>query len=190
MINKIVLFLYFQIGGKLRYFFWKILIKSSGGCLGRHLTIYEQVRINSGNPRSIFIGDNVRMLRGVTVSTYKSGKIFIGNNVHIGEYSIVASNKEIAIKDDVTVGPQTVIVDLDHVHVKVEVPINKQGFRCEKIMVEENVWIGANCSILKGITIGKGSVIGAGSVVTHDIAPFSIAVGVPARVIKKRGKSV
>jgi acetyltransferase-like isoleucine patch superfamily enzyme len=190
MINKIVLFLYFQIGCKLRYFFWKVFIKSSGGCLGRHLTIYEQVRINSGNPKSIFIGDNVRFLRGVTISTYKSGKIFIGNNVHIGEYSIAASNKEITIKDDVIIGPHTVIVDLDHVYVKVEVPINKQGFRCEKIMIEEDVWIASHCTIVKGVTIGKGSVVGAGSVVNKDIPPYSMACGVPAKVIKKREKSV
>lgn len=190
MVNKIVSFLYFQVGCKLRYYFWKIFLKSSGGHLGRYLIIYEQVRINSGNPKSIFIGDNVQMLRGVTVSTYKSGKISIGNNVHIGEYSIVTSNKEIIVKDNVTIGPQTVIVDLDHVHEKIEVPINKQGFRCEKIMVEEDVWIGANCSILKGVTIGKGSVIGAGSVVNKDIPPYSVACGVPAKVIKKRGKSV
>ena len=188
MIKKIVFFLYFQIGCRWRYLFWKIFIQSSGGCLGKHLTIYEQVRINSSNPKSIFIGDRAHLLRGVTVSAHKSGKIFIGDNVHIGEYSIVASSKEIVIKDDVTIGPHTVVVDLDHVYAKIEEPINKQGFHCEKIVVEEDVWIGANCSILKGVTIGKGSVVGAGSVVTHDIAPYSVVVGVPARLIKKRGQ--
>ena len=85
MINKIILFLYFQVGSKFRSCFWSIFIKSSGGKLGKRLNLYEQVRINSGNPKSIFIGDDVSLLRGVTVATYKDGKVLIGGNVHIGE---------------------------------------------------------------------------------------------------------
>lgn len=56
----------------------------------------------------------------------------------------------------------------------------------KKIFVEDDVWIGHGSCILSGVRIGKGSVIAAGSVVTKDIAPYSIAAGVPARVIKKR----
>ena len=54
------------------------------------------------------------------------------------------------------------------------------------IIIGDDVWIGSNCSILSGVKIGRGSVIGAGSVVVKDIEPYSIAVGNPARVIKKR----
>lgn len=53
-------------------------------------------------------------------------------------------------------------------------------------IIEDNVWIGANCIIMKGVVIGEGSVIGANSVVTKDIPPYSIAVGMPAKVIKNR----
>lgn len=55
------------------------------------------------------------------------------------------------------------------------------------IHIEDDVWIGAGVKVLKGVTIGKGSVIGAGAVVTKDIPPYSIAAGVPCRVIGKRG---
>lgn len=189
MLSKIIVFLYFNLGCKLRHLFWKLYVKSFGGSLGDNVEIYEQVRISSGNPKSIFIGNDIRILRSVTISTYKSGKIFIGNNVHIGESSIIASNKEIVIKDNVTIGPQTIIVDLDHIYKEIGIPINKQGFHCEKILIEEDVWIAAHCSILKGVTIGKGSVIGAATVVTCDIPPYSVAVGVPARIIRKRGES-
>ena len=54
------------------------------------------------------------------------------------------------------------------------------------VTVEDDVWIGSNCVILPGVTIGCGSVIGAGAVVTKDIPPYSIAVGVPAKVLKQR----
>ena len=53
------------------------------------------------------------------------------------------------------------------------------------VRIGRNSWIGIRCSILSGVTIGEHSVIGAGSIVTHDVPPFSIAAGVPARVIKK-----
>lgn len=186
MLKKIIYFLYFTVGFKLRHLFWRTIIRSSGGDIGKNAEIYESVRIASGNPGSIFIGDNVRMLRNVTISTYKQGKIDIGNNVHVGEGTIVASNAEIKIMDDVTIGPQTVIADLDHVHKETGIPINRQGFFCEKILIEEDCWIATHCTILKGVTVGRGSVIGAGSVVIHDIPSYSIAVGVPARVIKAR----
>ena len=61
-----------------------------------------------------------------------------------------------------------------------------QGFEKAKgIVLEDNVWLGGNVVILPGVRIGEGAVIGAGAVVTRDIAPFSIAVGNPARVIRK-----
>jgi acetyltransferase-like isoleucine patch superfamily enzyme len=53
-------------------------------------------------------------------------------------------------------------------------------------LIEDDCWLGSGVKVLDGVTIGKGSVIGAGSVVTKNIPPFSVAVGVPARVIKSR----
>ena len=55
-----------------------------------------------------------------------------------------------------------------------------------RIIIEEDVWIGSNCNILPNVLIGKGSIIGAGSVVTKNIPEYSIAAGVPAKVIKSR----
>jgi acetyltransferase-like isoleucine patch superfamily enzyme len=56
----------------------------------------------------------------------------------------------------------------------------------KEVVIEDDVWLGYNVIVLPGVTIGKGSVIGAGSVVSKDIPPYSIAIGNPARVIKKR----
>ena len=54
------------------------------------------------------------------------------------------------------------------------------------ITIEPNVWLGARVTVLDGVTIGRDSVVGAGAVVTHDIPPFAVAAGVPARVIRDR----
>ena len=61
-----------------------------------------------------------------------------------------------------------------------------QGCSPEDVVIEDDVWIGSRCVILGNVRVGRGSVIGAGSVVTKDIPPFSIAVGVPCKVVKKR----
>jgi len=65
-------------------------------------------------------------------------------------------------------------------------PIINQGIISKGIKIEDDVWIGSNSTVLDGVTIGRGSVIGAGSVVTQDIPPFSVALGVPAKLIKER----
>ena len=190
MLGKILRFLYFDIGFKLRYIFWKSVVASSGGKIGRNVKIYEGVRILCNHSGAINIGDNIRILRNATISTSETGKISIGNNIHIGESTIIYSDKEITIKDNVIIGPQNIIVDFDHIYQDVDIPIIKQGHNAKRVLIEDDVWVSSRCCIIKGVVIGKGSVIGAGSVVNKDILPYSVACGVPAKVIKKRGKTV
>lgn len=92
---------------------------------------------------------------------------------------------EIIIEDYVLIGSGVHIYVDNHSFEDVSRPIMEQGWRPSKpVRVKEGAWIGANAIILPGVTIGKNAVIGAGSVVTQDIPDFSVAVGVPARVIK------
>lgn len=75
-----------------------------------------------------------------------------------------------------------------HNFTELEKPIRLQGLSHKKVTIEDDVWIGTQISILPGVTIGRGSVIGAGAVVTKDTPPYSVAVGMPAKVIKDRRK--
>lgn len=186
MLNRLVKFLYFDIGFWLRYWFWKILIHSSGGRLGKDVKIYGGVRIVGNMRGAISIGDDVRILRNATISTAPPGKIFIGDRAHIGEGTLIHSGLSIGIGNDVIIGPQNVIVDSDHQYEDLSVPMNQRPLTFEKVTIEDDVWISSNCVITKGVTLCKGSVIGAGAVVTKDIPSYAIAAGVPARVIKKR----
>lgn len=90
-------------------------------------------------------------------------------------------SKGIEISNDVIIGPECVFFGTAQDH-------NYANFPnlADKIVIEDHVYIGGKTTVLKNVTIGKYSVVGAGAVVTKDIPPFSIAVGVPARVIKKR----
>ena len=121
----------------------------------------------------------------------------IGANFVCGEYSVVNSSDSLGIfiGNNVMLGPRVYMRSANHNFTNISLPINKQGHSFAKIphngkdysiVIEDDVWIGANCIILSGVRIGKGSVIGAGSVVTSEIPAFSIAAGSPAKVIKMR----
>ena len=102
----------------------------------------------------------------IASNKHKKGSIRIGNNVLIGPYSILHSG--------------------NHKFKNPNISINKQGFEFDEIVIEDDVWIAARCTILSGVTIGRGSVIAAGSVITKDIPPFSVVAGVPGKIISKR----
>lgn len=121
--------------------------------------------------------------------TYSSIKI--GNDVFIGKGAVfLASKSTITIGDKVMFGPQVTIMGGDHNTSEIGcfmIDI-KQKRTCDDlpVVIENDVWIGTGAIILKGVTIGRGSIVAAGSVVTHSIPEFSIAAGIPARVIKPR----
>ena len=92
------------------------------------------------------------------------------------------------IGDDVLVAPNVVMRTSDQVTADKDKPIRQQGHISEQIMVENDVWIGANVTIVGGVRIGQGAVVGAGAVVTRDVEPYTIVGGVPARFIKRRGE--
>jgi maltose O-acetyltransferase len=113
----------------------------------------------------------------------------LGHNSGIGYKCEVACNT--CIGDNVMMGPEVVMYSVNHKFDRVDIPMCKQGFQeGQPITIGNNVWLGRRVIILPGVTIGDGCVIGAGAVVAKDIEPYSIAVGNPARVVKKRCISV
>jgi acetyltransferase-like isoleucine patch superfamily enzyme len=137
---------------------------------------------------SIRIDKNTQVGHGVRLKAGFNGKIKIGSNVLIDDYSFISAQESIDIGDDTMIAAGAYIVDFNHKY-----PLSKyrkdagkkEGYERKKIKIGVGVWIGAHVMVLPGIKIGDGSVIGAGSVVTKDIPAFSVAVGNPARVIKK-----
>lgn len=138
---------------------------------------------------SMSFGDGVRIGRGC-VLTAQDGTLEMADraalspNVHVS-----ADSGTIIIGRCTAVGPGTVIRAANHRFDGCDIPIMEQGHVPGKIVIGDDVWIGANCVITPDVTIGNGAVIGAGAVVTHDVPPFAIAAGVPARVIGDRRKA-
>jgi len=134
------------------------------------------------------VGEGLTIFSNVIIDS--PDRIKMGKNVHINHGCIIdASDGEIEIGDNVLIGPYCVLRAANHVFSNPNIPIIEQEHEPGKIIVEDDVWIGAHVTVVPNVKIGRGSVIGAGAVVTKDIAPFSIAVGVPAKKIGNRGKT-
>lgn len=126
------------------------------------------------------------------VTTYLNDKynpsIEIRNYVDIGEYAHISSINKIIIDDYVLIGRWLTIIDNSHGKFTLEdlkiQPTHRKLYTKGEVYIGDHVWIGDKVSIMPGVNIGRCSIIGSNSVVTHDIPEFSLAVGVPARVIK------
>jgi acetyltransferase-like isoleucine patch superfamily enzyme len=111
----------------------------------------------------------------------------IGDNVFLGEGFHISVAESLKIGDGVIVGARLIIMGGDHDFSQIGKRLHEvhEGINLP-VVIEKDVWIGAGVMILKGVTIGEGAIIGAGSMVTKDIPPYSVAIGTPARPVKKR----
>lgn len=113
-------------------------------------------------------------------------KIEMGYNVFINRNVYITARANIIIGDNVLIGPDVIINSGMHRYRDKDKLIRDQGHEIKPITIGNDVWIGAKAVIMPGVVIGDGSVIGAGSIVTRSLPPYSVAVGIPARIIKER----
>lgn len=163
---------------------------------GRSIHIGNQVNIASGAYLSskgnrIYLGDRVSLDRGVDIraATGCDGKIEIGDDTYIAPYVCIAGPGSVTIGKDCMIASHSSLYANNHIFADPNRPFRFQGVTTEGIVIEDDCWLGSGVRVVDGVTIGRGSVIGAGSVVTRDIPPYSVAVGVPAKVIRKRGEN-
>ena len=199
----IVYYRFWQIG---RGLFLKFFISSSGmvfcgrrvivqhGYLlraGRNLILEDAVHINALSEDGIVFGSNVTIAKHAILSctgviAHKGKGIRIGNNSAVGAQSFVGGQGGITIGNDVIMGPQVKIFSENHSFDQTDVLIRKQGETRKGVVIGDNCWIGAGVTILDGVTIASGCVIAAGSVVSTSIPENSLAMGIPARVMRSR----
>ena len=139
--------------------------------------------------RAIELGDAAMLSHGVMLSA-KNDTIRVGQHCGIGAYTVIqaTAGNPVEIGDDVVIGAHCYITGGGNYHTeRLDIPIARQGLKVQGgITIGPGVWIGAQASLLGGITIGRDSIIGTGAVVTKSIPERSIAVGVPARVVDTR----
>lgn len=162
--------------------------------IGRSVIIEDYVTIDALSRNGVVLGNNVTIARFSTIQCTGVIRaigigIRIGDNSAVGAYSFLGAQGGIVIGSNVIMGPRVSFHAENHCFEKIDVPIRLQGERRQGIMVSDDCWIGAGSIILDGVQIGRGCVIAAGSVVTKSLPPYSIAAGVPARVIRQRDAS-
>lgn len=150
--------------------------------IGSHAYFFQDESNHISIEEGTDIGSNVRIKTGF------GGEIRIGKNVTIDDFSYLSAQKKIEIGDETMIAASCYIVDFNHIYPLSESKKNigkKEGYTRSSIIIGSYVWIGTHAIILPGVTIGDGAVIGAGAIVTKNIPPYSLAVGNPAKVIKK-----
>lgn len=168
-----------RIGMALRLLLWKPLFAACG-----------KVRFATGltlqGCASMELADGVRLGKGCQLYA-TGGTLVMGEDSALSPgVTLDASDGLVRLGQKVAVGPGTVIRAANHRFDRLDVPIMHQGHEYGEIVIEDDVWIAANCTLTPGVRIGHGAVVGAGAVVTRDVEPFAIVAGVPARPIGRR----
>jgi acetyltransferase-like isoleucine patch superfamily enzyme len=114
------------------------------------------------------------------------GTVEIGAKTVLGQDCTISAYRHVRIGDQCVVADRAMFIDFDHNVADVEEPIRRQGIYKRDVIVGNNVWVGYNAQILRGVRVGDNAIIGANSVVTRDIPANAVAAGVPARVIRMR----
>ncbi len=172
----------------------RVLLSLHGIQVGMKCSFYGRT-ISYRHPAStIRIGENctfrshklsnlIGIKQNCVISTHSaSAAIEIGDNCGFSG-TVIGAAKSITIHENVRCGSNTVITDFDwHIN-------DRRSGNPKEIVIEENVWLGLNCVVLKGSRIGQNSLIGANSVVVSSIPPNVIAAGNPCRIIKDLGRN-
>lgn len=111
------------------------------------------------------------------------GSVMIGENSLVGIGSVVIG--PVTIGSSVIMAQHVVLSGLNHSYENIQIPIRDQPVTMSPIRIEDECWIGANVTILAGVTVGRHSVVAGGSVVTRDVPAYSVVGGNPARVLKQ-----
>ncbi|TAF07275.1 MAG: acyltransferase [Nostocales cyanobacterium] len=163
-------------------------IATSSMEIGQGVHIFKNVRLDGkGHPKNkIYLGNGVAIERNVDIGCLEDTLIHIDEDTFIGPNVCIAGPGDIRIGKNCMIASHAGIYANNHNFTDPLLPIKQQGVTCQGIIIEDDCWLGHGVTVLDGVTIGKGSVIGAGAVVTKDIPPYSVAVGIPAKVIKNR----
>lgn len=152
--------------------------------IGKNVVIEDRVLIF--HPENIEIGAEVYIGHDAIIKGYYKNKIVIGKGSWLGQQCFFHGGGGISIGKNVGVGPGVKIITSHHEANDIKKPILHTKLKLKKVIIGDNCDIGTGAIILPGVTIGHDSIIGAGAIVTKNIPAFSVAVGNPARVLKKR----
>ena len=158
--------------------------------LGDNVTVCDGATLIARGPGGITVGSHVTLNDRVYLDTERAddGYIVIGGHVYIGTGTTLFGHVGLEIGEHVLMAQNITLTPYSHIFEDPARPIIEQGGHTRKATIGRDVYVGMGVTIMYTGDIGEGSVIGAGSVVVRPIPPYSVAVGDPAKVIRKRGE--
>ena len=149
---------------------------------GRGSKIYRSVRMDTPPYRRFWLGER-SVIESFSCINNAVGDVIIGDHTRVGLHNTIIG--PVTIGSHVNLAQGITVTALNHNFSDAEKRIDEQGVLTAPVTIEDDIWIGANATILPGVSIGQHSVVAAGAVVTKDVPPHSLGAGVPAKVIKQ-----
>lgn len=156
--------------------------------VGDHLSLDDYVLLDASGAgeEGIRLGNDVIVSRNCVVQG-KTGSVWIGDKTDIGVNTVISSASGVSIGHSVLIAGNCYIGGGRYISDRLDIPMMEQGsYSNGPVRIGDDVWLGAGAIVLDGVSVGKGTIVGAGAVVAKDLPEFSVAVGVPARVVKSR----
>ena len=149
---------------------------------GKHSVIHRSARMDTPPYRKFSLGD-YSVVESFACINNAVGDVIIGDHTRIGLHNTIIG--PVTIGHHVNLAQGITVTALNHNFEDARKRIDEQGVSTKPVVIEDDIWIGANAVVLPGVTIGHHSVVAAGAVVTKDVAPHSLVAGVPAKIIKQ-----
>jgi len=158
--------------------------------LGDNVVIDDNVVLDAKgwDNDGIIIGSGVFIGRG-TILNCKNGNIILNDYVNMGFNCHIFSAKQVKVGKNTLIAANCYLIGGTHKFDLLDIAPIEQEREAKGIELKENIWLGANVQILDGVTIGRDSIIATSAVVNRDIPDYSIAVGIPAKAIKRKRES-
>jgi acetyltransferase-like isoleucine patch superfamily enzyme len=160
--------------------------------VGRRCFIDDDVTIFAHHDGGeVRLGEGVHLYRGTIIEIGRGGSVVIGDHTHIQSHcNVKGFLGSTRIGRNVQIAPHCGFSPYEHGFDDLEAGIREQDIVSSgDIVLHDGVWLGLHVQVLDGVTIGEGAVVGAGAVVTKSLPAHTVAVGVPARVIRQRGEN-
>ena len=149
---------------------------------GKHAVIHRSVRMDTPPYRKFWLGD-YSVVESFACINNAVGDVIIGDHTRVGLHNTIIG--PVSIGNHVNLAQGITVTALNHNFSDAGKRIDTQGVSTAPVVIEDDVWIGANAVILPGVTIGQHSVVAAGAVVTKEVPPHSLVAGIPAKIIKQ-----
>ena len=149
---------------------------------GKHSVVHRSARMDTPPYRKFSLGD-YSVIESFACINNAVGDVVIGDHTRIGLHNTIIG--PVTIVSHVNLAQGITVTALNHNFEDSDKRIDEQGVSTAPVIIEDDIWIGANAVILPGVTIGNHSVVAAGAVVTKNVPPHSLVAGVPAKIIKQ-----